>query len=1002
MARNPLFKFLMVRPPARLLTYRETLHFFRFSRDGSDAFSLAAAVAAAVKGSVNPEAAARKVARDFRDSARFIPGFELPAGHPRRAALLALAAIRRLLREAAGWGLDGQLGARIEAALGRPLEPWMKSREFAELKDELWSSLLVAYLLHGSAPMDLGQLADAIRVLHVLERRQAGALEEKGLAALLAATPVLPSQVPGGPEPAPAGEGGPPGSAPGKTPLQQLDEQLGALEAATQELESAHQRQRAKRRAGGITVVPAVADVVRPGAPAGEAASRRLVRDDLEGPNPELLSREAQGGLSAATRQVAAENGVDVALDTWPEAAGKLERAIQTRRAQRRRALGRRRVARLGKRLVPAGQNPIPGADGPGGAGLPPGVPTDPFFHTYRGTVGTVRPVGIGDLEIVTETLQRYEMTEVSHIESVMKGETKSRVYRTLDRTKQVSISSVEQSQKDSTDLQSTDRYELQNEAQSTIANQSSLQLGLAVSAGYGPVQLSTSADYATSNSTSLSTSSSSSYAKEITEETVHTLEQQVKEKQVQVVVNEVEETSTHGFENVLEGASHVNGIYRFLDKVYLAELFNYGKRLMFEFMVPEPAALYIAAKRGGAAASITLLPPAEDILQLTPADIGPGNYLDLVALYGLEGIDPPPDRYRTICKAFEHREPEDPDGLDKNKDFKLFVSSDNTLEIPAGYEALEAWAYASYTAYANLAKTDGMKDAYSLTVWLGRRSFLKNAGAAEVNKPMYAETGMLDVAIRSLNVAAYVVSLEVQCERSARLMDSWRLDTYEKVLSAYRGQKAAYDSQALAASLGGAADVSGKNPDLNAALVKDELERGCLTLLTDQHFSHFDAVKEPTLHFGYPETAVVEAMEEGDYARFFQQAFEWDQMTWLFYPYFWGRKANWLETMLYEDADTDFTHFLKAGMARVVVPCRRHFEEAIWYFLRTGRTWQGGEAPGIDDELYLSIVEELKGQSDVIIEDQEPVDSWELRVPTSLVILQADDALPTSGDAAT
>ena len=41
----------------------------------------------------------------------------------------------------------------------------------------------------------------------------------------------------------------------------------------------------------------------------------------------------------------------------------------------------------------------------------------------------------------------------------------------------------------------------------------------------------------------------------------------------------------------------HVVGLYRWVDKIYQAKVVNYGKRLMFEFLVPEPAAFHLYAQ---------------------------------------------------------------------------------------------------------------------------------------------------------------------------------------------------------------------------------------------------------------------------------------------------------------------------------------------------------------------------------------------------------------------
>ena len=39
--------------------------------------------------------------------------------------------------------------------------------------------------------------------------------------------------------------------------------------------------------------------------------------------------------------------------------------------------------------------------------------------------------------------------------------------------------------------------------------------------------------------------------------------------------------------------ARNLTGVYRWVDKYYEAQIYNYGKRMMFEFIIPEPAAFY-------------------------------------------------------------------------------------------------------------------------------------------------------------------------------------------------------------------------------------------------------------------------------------------------------------------------------------------------------------------------------------------------------------------------
>lgn len=70
-------------------------------------------------------------------------------------------------------------------------------------------------------------------------------------------------------------------------------------------------------------------------------------------------------------------------------------------------------------------------------------------------------------------------------------------------------------------------------------------------------------------------------------------------------------------------------------------------------------------------------------------------------------------------------------------------------------------------------------------------------------------------------------------------------------------------------------------------------------------------------------------ALADGTRIRFFEHAFEWDQMQYVFYPYFWARPGGWADRFHARNMDPFLEEFLKAGYARVVVPVRPGFEAA-------------------------------------------------------------------------
>ena len=93
-----------------------------------------------------------------------------------------------------------------------------------------------------------------------------------------------------------------------------------------------------------------------------------------------------------------------------------------------------------------------------------------------------------------------------------------------------------------------------------------------------------------------------------------------------------------------------------------------------------------------------------------------------------------------------------------------------------------------------------------------------------------------------------------------------------------------------------------------------------------------------------YPATKLPEARRKGHVVQFLEQAFDWDNLSYLFYPYFWSTPPKWIELMSRaDDADAVYTAFLQAGAARVLVSVTPGYEHAVMHYLATGQPWDGG-----------------------------------------------------------
>lgn len=606
--------------------------------------------------------------------------------------------------------------------------------------------------------------------------------------------------------------------------------------------------------------------------------------------------------------------------------------------------------------------------------------------ENYPDIVDTVKQTlpsyvaGVGDLLLVKQKLKAYQLSDFAHVENVLAGESKERTHRRISTTEEEETYREETEETREKDLQSTDRHEMQNEAEKIIKNNLKIEAGLKVSGSYGPA-----VKYSANTSVGFNTSSeetkrkSSSFAKEVTEKTVESIKKKVIEERTTRVKEEIEEVNIHSIDN--EGQTdHIVGVYRWLNKVYDAQIFNYGKRMMLEFVIPEPSANYLYAIIDSPPEG-SIIPKPEEPMNieetnpLKPNDIKEDNYQYWVSKYDVTNAPVPPEKEKTV--VFHHSKL-------TNKDEDVHTAS---VEIPDGYQASEVIAHTLVWMPG-----EGRKD-WWFCFYIGDARFYYRGGiqSASFNEPF---TNQLAVTIRSYkNIRGYGVAAHIICEPTEEKLEQWRQDMYAVIMEAYWRQKSDYEEAMAAANISEGVHIVGRNPLENRRIEQNELKRSALSLLTRQEFDSFNSLL--TDDNGWPRINFEETDKEGPYIRFFENAFEWNNITYVFYPYFWGQRNNWSKYLHFEDPDPDFAAFLKAGAARLQVPVRPGFESAVTYYIQNREIWEGEEAPVIGDEHYVSVTQEV-AESLNAPDNAEPYsDPWEVILPTSLVVLQKLEQIP-------
>jgi hypothetical protein len=602
---------------------------------------------------------------------------------------------------------------------------------------------------------------------------------------------------------------------------------------------------------------------------------------------------------------------------------------------------------------------------------------------TYLPFQGLVRYPGIGELLVVRRTHKSYDFGAIAHIENVLSGELRDRVHRRLDRTEELQLTETERLEVDERDLQSTERFEMVRESSNEVNSQTQFEVGAKVSGTYGYVSASASFGYASSTAKAESSREATTKARETVDRAVKRTTERTRELRQRLNIREIEETNQHKIEN--KSATNISGIYRWVDHIETIGVYNYGLRIMIEVHVPEPGAWLrwaTTAAAGRPAPPTPILPDGSALDE--PSKLTPANYLSIAGKQGAS-VQPPPQRYRTVGLALHQEYPEYTPS--PTSPAYLFYKSDKTLKVEENYQGVSVVG----VLYASAWKAD-------VNLAVGPTHFSDSTAGEALPLTFNFQLnprvdGDVPIAFVINNAWGYTMSLILICERTDRAMEQWQQATFAAIWQAYEERRSAWEEAQRVAELSAGVRIGGRNPEENRLIERAELKKGAISLLAGDPLYSFGSVtlggdSEPAIDFPA-------SVAQGNIISFYEQAFEWEQLTFSLYPYFWARHDAW-QNAFQSNADPDPLHnaFLNAGGARVIIPVRPGFEWPAIHFLATGKVWFGGKAPPIGHPLYVSIARELIAAETANQNATLVGNTWEVRTPTTLVYLQSDATL--------
>ncbi|SDQ38461.1 hypothetical protein SAMN05421664_1401 [Chryseobacterium soldanellicola] len=604
------------------------------------------------------------------------------------------------------------------------------------------------------------------------------------------------------------------------------------------------------------------------------------------------------------------------------------------------------------------GQTPQPGA----------------FYPKHFG----VKRLGIADYLKVVQTTHAYVPGEVTHIENVMAKEFKQKSTRRLRRSEIQTTTSKSTERETLNDTTTTTRNDMQSEIANIIQQDINAEAHFRYGGGSKPFEVGGS--FASHNSKETSTRQAVAKSQEITEKATERLLTKVAEERIEKIIEEFEENNAHGFDN-RNGDKHVIGVYRWVDKKIKNQIYNYGKRTMFEFMIPEPAKLHRLAT--AATVTETLTAPIDPRTAPQPWTMADPKSASLDQLQHWASI------YNVKLTEL----------IESTKKFTTGVqwiklNGDGgykhlTIDIPANYQAshVKMW-------YGFERNRSGGSSLSTSNFSGGMASFPNSGRSIDAIAEFSPQnvTGSYDFVYQGSNIDSVNFNFEVTCKLSDAYMNAWKQENFDAIIKAYQEAYAEFqekkkelEATAKEQEEANKEKLSNFYRDMERVIIK----HNCIAYLLQDYSA-----------LGRNLTNNAKAMQDFSIildenldqytalAKFMEQAFEWTIMDYTFYPYYWANREEWQNMYLSESADPLFRSFLQAGMARVIVTVNPGFEDAVQFFLTTGRIWNGGEVPVIGDPMYMSIVDEMR----------EPLGlkqgkAWITTLPTSLNILQKDSA---------
>jgi hypothetical protein len=446
------------------------------------------------------------------------------------------------------------------------------------------------------------------------------------------------------------------------------------------------------------------------------------------------------------------------------------------------------------------------GANALCGEGVPGDFKADPT--RVEQVRATLTGLGLADLLKVTETVVGYQVRELADTSNVLPREHWRRRSRLLTESEVERISTQAVRELQSTNVRTSERFELSTETEKTVNTKFSVDAGVDVSTKYGVTKIDASLDVGFARDSTESKVSATDFAQEVVRETVDSIEKSSSETIRRLLRESREELFVKGIDR-REDQTGYTGYYFWLDKLHQLQIRSWGTRLMVEFYIVDPSESLLTADEAPYEG-----PPAPPPIDFNPSDVNALNYLCLAKRYQTSDVSPPPPAYKSVSWSW-NSEPDEEADEDAEETAKA------TVEIPRGYAPLQARVAAAAQTFGDWA--DWFVDL------AGRTAVSGGSETALVDyvslSPIETETG-IDVVVRVFDHhdKTGVVNVFIKCIRTASAYEAWQVATWGAYLEGFQAMQAEYRRAKEQAEFATNAPPPGRPPEINRRLERTEL----------------------------------------------------------------------------------------------------------------------------------------------------------------------------------